>query len=75
MTHVRKSKIVLDPGFHAVDSDVCVVDSRFSVSGFWIPIFSWIPDSLGCILDPKTQDSRFQIPEGNISRFSYMRQN
>lgn len=75
MTHVRKSKIELDPEFHAVDSDVYVVDSRFSVSGFWIPIFSWIPDSLGCILDPKTQDSRFQIPEGNISRFSYMRQN
>ena len=27
--------------------------------GFWIPIFSRIPDSLSCIPDSKTQDSRF----------------
>ena len=40
MTHVRKSKIVLDPGFHAVDSEFYVVDSRFSVSGSRIPAFN-----------------------------------
>ena len=27
--------------------------------GFWIPIFSGIPDSLSCILDSKAQDSGF----------------
>ena len=27
--------------------------------GFWIPIFSRIPDSLSCIPDTKAQDSRF----------------
>ena len=27
--------------------------------GFWIPIFSRVPDSLSCILDSKAQDSGF----------------
>ena len=45
------------------------MDSRFQVTGFqslsvelghWIPIDCGIPDSLSCILDSKTQDSRFQ---------------
>ena len=44
--NVRESKIVLDSGLHAVDS-------RFSVSGTWIPgsspVVSGVPDSLSCI--------------------------
>ena len=36
--------------------------------GFWIPIFSGIPDSLRCIPDSKAQDSGFRIPQAKISR-------
>ena len=53
---VRLSKIILDSGFHALDS--LSLDFGFLVSGTWIadsssvelgfriPIVSWIPDSL-----------------------------
>ena len=42
--------------------------------GFWIPIFSGIPDSLSCIADSKAYDSGFhkqnfpgfQIPDHSI---------
>ena len=55
--HVRESKTVLDSGFHAVDSGF---QSSLSVElGFRIPIVSGIPDSLSCIPDSKTQDSKF----------------
>ena len=36
--------------------------SKFRIPWYWIPIFvngTWIWDSLNCILDSKTQDSRF----------------
>ena len=38
--------------------------------GFWIPIASVIPDSLSCIPDSKTQDSRFH--KQKIPGFRYM---
>ena len=76
---------VLDYGFLAVDFGFQVLDSNlflwnldsgfqsFSVEpGFWIPIFSGIPDSLCCIRIPKPRiqesmsilfpDSRIRIP-------------
>ena len=36
--------------------------SKFRIPWYWIPIFvngTWIWDSLNCILDSKTQDSKF----------------
>ena len=60
--HVRKSKTVLDSGFHAVDSGFQVVNpNSLSVEQFkfQIPIVSGIPDSLSCIPDSKAQNSRF----------------
>ena len=42
--HVTESKAVFDSGFQAVDSG-----SRIPGTGFWIPIFSEIPDSLSYI--------------------------
>ena len=70
--HVRKSKTVLDSGFHAVDSRFQVLDSSlFLVElGFWIPIFSGIPDSLSCI--PGSQAKLPRVParilQAKISR-------
>ena len=37
LPHIRKSKTVLDSGFHTVDSGLQVLDSGFSVGGPWIP--------------------------------------
>ena len=37
LPHIRKSKTVLDSGFHAVDSGLQVLDSGFYVGGPWIP--------------------------------------
>ena len=34
--HIRESKTMLDPGFHAVDSGFQVLDSRFLGRGTWI---------------------------------------
>ena len=63
--HVTESKTVLDSGFHALNSRFPVLDSRLLVKfGFWIPIFSRVPDSLSCIPDSKAQnfpESRIQI--------------
>ena len=57
---------VLDSGFHIMDSGFQVLD--FSLCHLnWIPIVSWIPDSLSCILDSRVQDSRFQ--EQNSTEF------
>ena len=54
--YVRESKTSWDSGFHAVYSGF----QSWSVElGFWIPIVSGIPDSLGCIPDSKAQDSGF----------------
>ena len=77
--HVRKSKTVLDSGFH----DDCIADSRYwipvFVSGTWNPdSVSAIPDSLSYIPDYKTQDfrfhketfPRFRIPKVKISQIS-----
>ena len=60
-TRVRKSKRVLDSGFHAVDSWFPVLDSGFFVHETWIPDSNrlWIPDSLSCIPDSKAHDSWF----------------
>ena len=57
----RKSKRVLDSGFHAVDSWFPVLDSGFFVHETWIPDTNrlWIPDSLSCIPDSKAHDSWF----------------
>ena len=61
--HVRESKTVLDSGFHALNSGFSVLDSRLLVKfGFWIPIFSRVPDSLSCIPDSKAQN----FPESGI---------
>ena len=60
--HVKKSKTVLDSGFHAVDSGFQVVNpNSLSVEQFkfQIPIVSGITDSLSCIPDSKAQNSRF----------------
>ena len=46
---LRKCRIVLDSGFHAVDSG-----SLSKELGFWIPIVSRILDSLSWIQDSKT---------------------
>ena len=54
--HLRESKIVLDSGFHAVDSGFQVLYSRFLVSGTWIPIVSGIPDFYA-------QDPWFSTPQ------------
>ena len=58
----RESRAVLDSGFHAANSrfQVTGFQSLSMELGFWIPIDCGIPDSLSCILDSKTQDSRFQ---------------
>ena len=76
--HVRESKTVLDSGFHAVDSEFQLLDSRsYTVElGFRIPIVSGIPDSHSCIPDSNSQDSgfhkqkfpRFRILHAKISR-------
>ena len=56
----RESKTVLDFEFYATDSRFQVINFILSVElGFWIPIFSGIPDSLSCIPDSKAQDFRF----------------
>ena len=34
--YIRKSKTVLDSGFHATDSGFKVLDSPFLVNGIWI---------------------------------------
>ena len=61
--HVTESKTGLDSGFHALNSGFPVLDSRPLVKfGFWIPIFSRVPDSLSCIPDSKAQN----FPESGI---------
>ena len=61
--HLRESKIVLDSGFHAVDSGFQALYSRFLVSGTWIPIVSGIPDFYA-------QDPWFSTPSySSISGF------
>ena len=56
----RESKTVLDFEFYATDSRFQVINFILSVElGFWIPIFSGIPDSLSCIPDSKAQDFGF----------------
>ena len=57
---------VLDSGFHIMDSRFQVLDSSLCHLN-WIPIVSWIPDSLSCILDSRVQDSTFQ--EQNSTEF------
>ena len=58
--HVREFKIVLDSGFHTVDSELQELAwIPVFVSGTWIPIFSRISDSLSCIPDSKAHDSEF----------------
>ena len=59
--HIRESRTVLDSGFHAVNSGSQVLDSKFFVSGTWIPnsIVGGIPDFLWCIPRSNVQDSRF----------------
>ena len=73
--HVRESKIVLDSGFHTVDSELQELAwIPVFVSGTWIPVFSGIPDSLSCIPDSKAKDfgfhkekfSGFRIPQSGI---------
>ena len=57
--HVRESRMVLDSGFHAVDSEFRIPGTlfRYLSVGFWIPVFSGIPDSLSC-----TPDSGYSVP-------------
>ena len=57
---------ILHPGFRIPGTGFRSLLVKF---GFWIPIFSRIPDSLSCIPDTKAQDSRFQkkiFPESVI---------
>ena len=75
--HVRESKIVLDSGFHAMDSGFQACNSILLLVelGFRIPIFSEIKDSLSCIPDSKAHGSGFhkqnfpgfRIPNENFS--------
>ena len=57
---MRESRTVLDSGFH--DCGIRIPGTGFqylSVElGLWIAVVSGIPDSLSCIPDSKTQDSR-----------------
>ena len=64
--HLRESKIVLDSGFHAVDSGFQVLYSRFLVSGTWIPIVSGFPDFYA-------QDPWFSTPQ--FPDFGFHKQN
>ena len=65
-TPLRESKIVLDSGFHAVDSGFQVLYSRFLVSGTWIPIVSGFPDFYA-------QDPWFSTPQ--FPDFGFHKQN
>ena len=56
--HARESRMVLDSGFHAVDSVFKLLHSSVLSVGFWIPILSEIPDSLSCTPD----QSRYSVP-------------
>ena len=58
---VRESKIVLDSGFHAMDSGFPGTGFRFFFRGTWIPgpIVSGILESLTCIPYSKVPDSGF----------------
>ena len=63
--HVKDS-LRVDSGFHSLDSRFQVLDSCLLVKfGFWIRIFSRVPDSLSCILD-----SKIQIPD--FTRKNYL---
>ena len=56
---VRKSKTVLDSGFHAMDSGFQAMDSSLQL-GLWIPIISGISEPLSWIFpNSKSQDSGF----------------
>ena len=58
---MRKSKTVLDSGFHAVDFGFHALDSSrcpWNLDSS-IQIVPGIPDSLSCIPDSKAQDFRF----------------
>ena len=59
--HGKKSKIVLDFVFHAVDAGFQVLDLRFLAAETWIPHTNcqWIPESLSCIPDSKVRISDF----------------
>ena len=54
--HVGESKTVFDSGFQIPGTRFRFLLVKF---GFWIPIFSWVPDSLSCIPDSKAQDAGF----------------
>ena len=60
---MRKSKTVLDSGFHAMDSSHCQWNLDSSIQ-----IVRGIPDSLSRIPDSKAPG--FQIPQANISRIA-----
>ena len=62
-----------DSGFHAVDSEFQVRDSRLlSLKlGFRIPIISGIPDSLSCFPNSKTHDFGFQAKISWISESGF----
>ena len=56
-----RQSLILDSGFHTVDSSFQLLDSNLmSIEiGFRIQKICGIPDSLSCIPDSKTQDSGF----------------
>ena len=71
--HVKEFKIVLDSGFHTVESELQELAwNPVFVSGTWIPIFSRISDSLSCISDSKAHDSEFYEELFPGSRIPYM---
>ena len=71
--HVRESKIVLDSGFHTVDSELQELAwIPVFVSGTWIPVFSGIPDSLSCIPDSIAHYSGFYKEIFSGLRIPYM---
>ena len=67
---VRGSKTVLDSGFHAVDCEFQLLDSRSYTAelGFRIPIVRGIPDSDSCI-----PDSKARIPDSTSKNFPRFR--
>ena len=66
--HVKESKRVSDSGF-------CISASLSMELGFRIPMVSAIPVSLSCIMDSKTQDSRFhqiKFPNSGFQKQTFL---
>ena len=68
--YVRKSKTVLDSGFHAVDSRFQTINFGFLVSGTWIPDFNRYRDSGFLELNSGFPSAGFPILQEQIRRLN-----